>query len=213
MSPLSDAQGRQQGTVVVCRDVTERRRALSRLAGNEHLVRTLIETSSNGILRFARDTDDPERRFRCVFANRAAETCLYDGAGTLVGMPLEKLEPLRPERLLDHFSDDRHSRTPISFETSFEARDGASWMRIVGEPVGDDFSVTLIDIKQRKRHEDKMLADALCDPLTGVLNRRGFEQKARECVRQNNRGAVLYLDLNEFKSINDRFATRSVTRY
>jgi diguanylate cyclase (GGDEF)-like protein/PAS domain S-box-containing protein len=205
ISPLSDAQGRQQGTVVVCRDVTERRKALSRLSDNEHLIRTLIETSSNGILRFARDVNDPQHRFRCVFANRAAESYLYGGAGTLVGMPLEKLASLQPEKLLAHFADDRHSRTPISFETANESGDGTGWMRIVGEPVGDDFSVTLIDITQRKRHEDKMLADALNDPLTGVLNRRGFEQKAKACVRQNERGAVLYLDLNEFKSINDRF--------
>jgi diguanylate cyclase (GGDEF)-like protein len=205
ISPLSDAQGRQQGNVVVCRDVTERRKALSRLADNEHLIRTLIETSSNGILRFARDANDPKHRFRCVFANRAAESYLYGGAGTLVGMPLEKLAPLQPERLLAHFSDERHSRNPISFETANESGDDSAWMRIVGEPVGDDFSVTLIDITQRKRHEDKMLADALSDPLTGVLNRRGFEQKARDCVREHDRGAVLYLDLNEFKSINDRF--------
>ena len=79
------------------------------------------------------------------------------------------------------------------------------WMRIVGEPVGDDFSVTLVDITQRKRHEDKMMADALCDPLTGVLNRRGFEKEGKATILQNDKGAVLYLDLNEFKSINDRF--------
>ena len=78
-------------------------------------------------------------------------------------------------------------------------------MRIVGEPVGDDFSVTLIDITQRKRNEDKMLADALRDPLTSVLNRRGFEKEGAACIKSNEEGAVLYLDLNHFKSINDRF--------
>ncbi len=53
VAPLTDTQGKQQGIVVVCRDVTERRQALSQLADSEHLIRTLIETSSNGILRFA----------------------------------------------------------------------------------------------------------------------------------------------------------------
>ena len=50
-----------------------------------------------------------------------------------------------------------------------------------------------------------MLADALRDPLTGVLNRRGFEQEGAACIRRASIGAVLYLDLNQFKSINDRF--------
>jgi len=205
VAPLLDAHGKSQGLVVVCRDVTDRRQALSRLADSEHLIRTLIETSSNGILRFARDSNDSQRRFRCIFANRAAESYLSGSSGTLVGMPLAKLGQLEPERLLAHFSDVRHSKSTISFETATESERGEGWLRIVGEPVGEDFSVTLVDITQRKRHEDKMLADALCDPLTGVLNRRGFEKEGRNCIRRNSTGAVLYLDLNAFKSINDRF--------
>jgi diguanylate cyclase (GGDEF)-like protein len=62
-----------------------------------------------------------------------------------------------------------------------------------------------VDITQRKRNEDKMLADALRDPLTGVLNRRGFELEAVERMRNSGTGAVLYFDLNQFKSVNDRF--------
>jgi diguanylate cyclase (GGDEF)-like protein/PAS domain S-box-containing protein len=205
VAPLLDAHGKKQGLVVVCRDVTERRQALSRLADSEHLIRTLIETSSNGILRFARDSSDPQHRFRCVFANRAAESYLSGDTGTLVGMPLQKLEQIEPEKLLSHFTDTRHAKSPVSFETRSESGSGEGWLRIVGEPVGEDFSVTLIDITQRKRHERKMLADALSDPLTGVLNRRGFEKEGKACVRNCASGAVLYLDLNSFKSINDRF--------
>ena len=54
-----------------------------------------------------------------------------------------------------------------------------------------------------------MLADALRDPLTGLLNRRGFEKDASESINQCQQGAVLYLDLNQFKSINDRFGHQS----
>ena len=205
VSPLTDAKGKVQGLVVVCRDVTDRRRALSQLAESEHLVRTLIETSSNGILRFSRDEGDRHRRFRCIFANRAAESYLSDGDGTLVGMPLEKLTHLEPERLLAHFNDEECAGSTVSYETSRDSSDRRGWLRIVGEPVGEDFSVTLVDITQRKHNEHKMMADALRDPLTGVLNRRGFEKEAAAGIRSCEEGAVLYLDLNQFKSINDRF--------
>ena len=205
VGPLIGAKGQNLGMVVVCRDVTERRQAQAQLADSEHLIRTLIETSSNGILRFARDSNSKELRFRCIFANRAAETYLNQGNGTLVGMPLDKLSQLEPEKLLVHFADESANRSNVSYETSAESLDGESWLRIVGEPVGDDFSVTLIDITQRKRNEDKMLADALRDPLTGVLNRRGFEKDGNALVRAYDTGSVLYLDLNHFKSINDRF--------
>ena len=205
VGPLKGPKGQDLGMVVVCRNVTERRQAQSQLADSEHLIRTLIETSSNGILRFARDRGDKNIRFRCVFANRAAETYLGCGTGTLVGMPLDKLAQLEPDRLISHFKGDSGTRSTMSFETSAELNDGECWLRIVGEPVGDDFSVTLIDITQRKRNEDKMLADALRDPLTSVLNRRGFEKEGSTSIRANDIGAVLYLDLNHFKSINDRF--------
>ena len=205
VGPLTGPKGQNLGMVVTCRDVTERRQALEKLAESEHLVRTLIETSSNGILRFSRDENDADRKYRCVFANRAAEGFAGEGAGTLVGMPLEKLGQLDPERLLRHFTAVDQPVSQVSFEVHSEVEDGDRWLRIVAEPVGDDFSVTLVDITQRKRNEDKMLADALSDPLTGVLNRRGFEKEAAACIRRSSVGAVLYLDLNQFKSINDRF--------
>lgn len=205
VGPLTGPKGQDIGMVVVCRDVTERRKVLSKLAESEHLIRTLIETSSNGILRFSRDYNDEQRRYRCIFANRAAESYLGSNTGTLVGMPLEKLEQLEPDRLNAHFADESKKTNPTSFETAAESTTEQGWLRIVAEPVGDDFSVTLIDITQRKHNEDKMLADALRDPLTGVLNRRGFEKEGTEKVRSHEIGAVLYLDLNHFKSINDRF--------
>lgn len=205
VAPLLDQRGKKLGTVVVCRDVTQRRKALSQLADSEHLIRTLIETSSNGILRFSRDDSDERHLYRCIFANRAAETYLAGGTGALVGMPLEKLSQLEPQKLLEHFGDPDKPKSPLSIETTSEGPDGEGWLRIVGEPVGEDFSVTLIDITQRKRNEDKMMADALRDPLTGVLNRRGFEKEAATSIRECDTGAVLYLDLNQFKTINDRF--------
>ena len=205
VAPLLDAKCKRQGTVVVCRDVTERRKALRQLADSEHLIRTLIETSSNGILRFARDPGGEEGTFHCVFANRAAETHLGTGGESLVGARLDELTQLEPAKLHQHFSDERKAGSPVSFETAADGSEADAWLRIVGEPVGQDFSVTLIDITQRKQNENKMLADALRDPLTGVLNRRGFEKEAVQCIRAASQGAVLYLDLNQFKAINDRF--------
>jgi len=205
VGPLTGSKGQNMGIVVVCRDVTERRTAQRKLAEREQLIRTLIDTSSNGILRFSPDLTDAQRRFRCVFANRAAETYIGEESGTLVGMPLDKLEQLEPARVIEHFAEDGKATSRCSFETSAESSSGLTWLRIVVEPVGEDLSVTLIDITQRKHNEDKMMADALRDPLTGVLNRRGFEQEGAVHIRANTTGAVLYLDLNQFKSINDRF--------
>ena len=205
VAPLTDRAGVEQGTVVVCRDVSERRRALAQLANSEHLVRTLIDTSSNGILRFGRAEDEPGRPFKCTFANRAAESFLSMDRESLVGTRLCDLEAIEPPTLLEHFERRNKRRSVMSFETERTADGQEGWLRIVAEPVGDDYSVTLIDITERKQDENKMLEDAIRDPLTGVLNRRGFEQQATARIREEEKGAVLYLDLNQFKSINDEF--------
>lgn len=46
------------------------------------------------------------------------------------------------------------------------------------------------------------------DPLTGTLNRRGFERELERIIadldRYGTRAALIYLDLDDFKSINDR---------
>ncbi|MBT8094130.1 MAG: diguanylate cyclase [Gammaproteobacteria bacterium] len=208
VGPLTARRGQQVGMVVVCRDVTEKRKAQIQLADSEHLVRTLIETSSNGILRFARDGDTDDE-YRCVFANRSAETFVGGKKETLVGARLDELEQLDPGRLSRHFNDHDKKRTQLSFEVRTKHGKLDFWLRIVAEPVGADFSLTLIDITSRKREEDKMMTEALCDPLTGVLNRRGFEQEAKNALRGTSDGAVLYLDLNHFKTINDRFGHKA----
>jgi len=48
---------------------------------------------------------------------------------------------------------------------------------------------------------------ARSDPLTGVLNRRGFERDAAKRLTESAddaTGALLFIDLNDFKQINDR---------
>ena len=149
VAPLADGHGIVRGSVVVCRDVTERRNALAQLAESEHQIRTLIETSSNGILRFSRDQREADGQFRCVFANRAAEGFLLGDHDGLIGTPIGELIQLDPDRLLQHFQGNEPATDYISFEVAANVSDEDAWFRVVGEPVGEDFSVTLIDITQR----------------------------------------------------------------
>jgi diguanylate cyclase (GGDEF)-like protein len=64
---------------------------------------------------------------------------------------------------------------------------------------------------QARNHDRQRLAlmeVSRADPLTGCLNRRGFEERARAVLgtatRQSGRGAVLVLDIDHFKQVNDQ---------
>lgn len=61
--------------------------------------------------------------------------------------------------------------------------------------------------KIRTQQESKLQQSAQCDPLTGLLNRRGFETVACSALRQaayaNHPCSVVLLDLDDFKKVND----------
>ena len=63
------------------------------------------------------------------------------------------------------------------------------------------------DITERKRAEKKILAMARLDPLTGLFNRTTFAEWVQKGVARVKRGgkgfALLHLDLDHFKDVND----------
>ena len=75
----------------------------------------------------------------------------------------------------------------------------------------------LIDITERKAAEDKIALLARTDPLTGLANRATFIERLRQLFAAAHRGApafaVLYLDLDRFKDINDTLGHPVGDRY
>ena len=65
------------------------------------------------------------------------------------------------------------------------------------------------DVTWQKRETDRMAWQAAHDPLTRVLNRNGFDQALQRAFAQARRHhavhSLVYIDLDDFKSINDRF--------
>lgn len=62
------------------------------------------------------------------------------------------------------------------------------------------------DALQRLRDErDNLRRDARIDPLTGVLNRRALESSVRDRIASEERFGVLFLDVDHFKSVNDKY--------
>jgi diguanylate cyclase (GGDEF)-like protein/PAS domain S-box-containing protein len=63
------------------------------------------------------------------------------------------------------------------------------------------------NITERKNFEVQLAHLASCDPLTNLLNRRRFHEELENCLAQarryGNKGAVMFLDVDNFKYIND----------
>ncbi len=55
------------------------------------------------------------------------------------------------------------------------------------------------------RKLDTMRTESSIDPLTGAANRKAFDEACRSFVRKKEPFALMYLDLNDFKPINDTY--------
>lgn len=82
-------------------------------------------------------------------------------------------------------------------------------IEVRGKPVdGGGFVTTYIDITERRKSEELIYNMAFNDGLTNLANRTGLNRSLENFVARAQRGehfAVLYVDLDDFKPINDTY--------
>jgi len=158
---------------------------------------------------------------RIVEFNPAAERTFGHTREQAVGRDFAEL--LMPERLRDfhHRALARHHRlgdpgiVGRRFETIALRADGTelpvelsiSHMPATGPPL---FTAFVRDITEQKRMVKQLAFRATHDGLTNVLNNAAFMERLTLAARQANIGgrhdlAVLFVDLNKFKQINDQY--------
>jgi diguanylate cyclase (GGDEF)-like protein/PAS domain S-box-containing protein len=157
---------------------------------------------------------------RCTFASEAAARMLGYAVQEMVGQNMHDLTHYQ------HSNGDPYPRhqCPI-YQTShgggtchrddevFWRKDGTSFpVRYVTYPVAENGGivggvVTFTDISQRKAAESEIRQLALYDPLTGLANRQllldRLEHAVAVCARTRSDGALLFIDLDNFKTLND----------
>ncbi|MGI9271774.1 MAG: diguanylate cyclase domain-containing protein [Woeseiaceae bacterium] len=214
----SNGPADRKGKVLMFRDVSDVEKAQAEVRANEALLRTLIDHSVNGIirLRWSDDEETGRTELRCIFANAAAAEFLTADRDDLVGsfgeaivkLATNAMNPVDSANLTNKFSKAAIAGDSIDTEVQHSSESGGKWLRMIVEPFGGDIALTLVDITDGKAKEEQMESIARSDPLTGVLNRRGFERDASKRLTESAddaTGALLFIDLNDFKVINDSF--------
>ena len=185
----------------------ERRNAEEALLRTEMRYRALFEESRDSI--FMTDV-----RGRIIETNPAMQEMLGYASAELMTVPIEALYADPSERQL--FLEEWSVKGRVTdFEARFRRSDGSSLWCVLsiteqhapsGEVVG--YQGIAHDINDRKRAEEQLVHNAFHDVLTGLPNRARFADRLdRALVRwQRHRDrlfAVLFLDLDRFKVVND----------
>jgi len=199
-SPLTDG-----GFVTMFADISERRRAEEHL----RLANTVFENSPTAILITDRDN-------QIISVNQAFTD--------ITGFTFDEVIGKNPRV----FKSGRHDNAFYAAMWETLARQGhwagevwdrrkdgeiyPKWLSIslVRDPVSEQVSKHIgmfTDISERKRAEERIAHLAHHDPLTGLSNRFSLmarlEQAFAEARRKERKVAVIFLDLDRFKTIND----------
>jgi diguanylate cyclase len=151
----------------------------------------------------------------------------FDGRFKSVNPAFERALGYRPEELVGRafldfvHPDDREKTeaeaaslsdgiTTVQFQNRYFAKDGAvHWLEWTSIPLRDEGLIYGVarDVTERKALEQELERLSQHDPLTGLFNRRRFEQELRRQLAYTRRygkgGALLMIDLDRFKQIND----------
>lgn len=127
------------------------------------------------------------------------------------------LHPEDKERAFKAQRDHLDGKTPFyTSEYRLKTKSGKyKWISVRGKALRDKdgkpirIAGSQTDISERKDFEEKINNMAFYDSLTGLPNRALFEKILRksleESLKYNLKGAVLFLDLDNFKTVNDTY--------
>ena len=194
-------------------DITERKRAETRLGAAEQRFRTLVDQIP--AVTYIDPVDDPETS---LYTSPQIEKMLgYTPEEWREGKLWPKcLHPDDRERILA--ADERFEaggEEPFSEEYRLLAKDGSVvWVREEAVLLKDEAGEPLYwqgvfyDLTERKALEERLEHRAFHDYLTDLPNRQLFVDRLRKALDRTRRKkgrkvAVLFMDLDEFKIIND----------
>ncbi len=177
------------------------------------------EERLNGIVSAAREAIIAvDQNFNIVLFNPSAQTMFGYAAAEVIGSSIERFIPGRLHQVhrlhVDRFAKDGRgahsmvqSREVMGLRANgeeFPVEASVSRLMHAGKPL---YSVILNDITARKRDEERLKLLANYDQLTSLPNRFLFNQRLERALahaqRFNKRLAVLFIDLDRFKNIND----------
>ena len=165
------------------------------LADSQKRLAEVLESTSDSVLVLNRD-------WNVVYFNHHAAETINQRNLLRVGISVWELFPAAATSGEgDHYR--RAIATGQSEDFEIFVNDRQIWLRIQAYPTPDGLSIFFHDISLEKLARDEVEHLALHDPLTSLANRVLFQRELASATGSGAPVAVLLLDLDHFKEVND----------
>jgi diguanylate cyclase (GGDEF)-like protein/PAS domain S-box-containing protein len=209
------AEGRATRVSGTVADIDERKRAEAALAERERRFRDVVDASGE----YVWETD---AEWRYTYLSERAEAVLGYPRADLLGRKARDFMPLGEPRAVDDWFAARGSEaTPFRdlLYRMITKSGGVAWLSVSGVPVHDaagrvvGWRGTGADITARKHAEARIEHLTTRDALTGLPNSTLLADRASQAIltaaRNRSQFALLCIDLDRFKLVNDSLGHRA----
>jgi diguanylate cyclase (GGDEF)-like protein/PAS domain S-box-containing protein len=182
-----------------CQDITDARQADHQRRILANRLTTTLESITDAVIML-------DREWRFTFINSFAERLLHCPREEVLGMNIwERF----PDAVGGRYYTEYHRAVADNRSVSFEEHYAPLnlWTEIRAYPSEEGLAIYFLDVSERKNAEAKIHALAYYDKLTALPNREMMLLRLEEALLANRGGsrfrALLIIDLDNFKSIND----------
>lgn len=209
VTPIADADGRPTRLLSIWHDVTEVKRARD----YAEQAQRQAEAAAARLSAVLESTMDSvivlDANWRLTFLNANAARMLETKRPHMGASLWEMFSEEADAAFARHYRRCIAQQLPVSFEEFSPSLN--AWLEVQAYPTPEGLSIFFRDITERRRSEqERLLAQekiahmARHDALTGLPNRVLFRERLERSLKDNAaQTALLYLDLDGFKAVND----------
>jgi diguanylate cyclase (GGDEF)-like protein len=202
---ISRSPTRDQGFIVLCSDISRLKIQESSLRETNLLLDAALENMSQGLCLF-----DAQNRLE-VFNRRYLEIFRLPPDRVKPGIAFREVLEIsvangnHPNRTADQLLAERMQARAENAKGQhlFEFGDGRVVSCLYSSTSDGRWVATYEDVTERRQAEAKIIHMARHDALTNLPNRVLFQDKMEEALARGDELAVMFLDLDRFKSVND----------
>jgi diguanylate cyclase (GGDEF)-like protein/PAS domain S-box-containing protein len=202
---ISRSPTRDQGFIVLCSDISRLKSQERSLRETNSLLDAALENMSQGLCQF--DANDRlevfNRRYLEIF--RMPRGRIKPGVTFKDVIAVSIANGNHPGKTVDQVVAEIEQRRTEGANTPhlYEFNDGRVISCLYSPTSDGRWVATYEDVTERRQAEAKIMHMARHDALTNLPNRVLFRDKMEQALASGDKVAVMFLDLDRFKSVND----------